>query len=171
MTDLPVRSTECLRCGRPLKSAKSRAVGMGPTCAKKGDVLDPFAVANSKGQPLFLEDAAMLGDPDTDFNLYGLVCERGPKGEARTNIPHAWKLHSPTGFEWGYGGSGPADLALNTLLRMGCDREEAEWWHQAFKSAFIAPIPQEGGRVPLEEMQSWLQAKREKPIVRSEGNE
>lgn len=24
-------------------------------------------------------------------------------------------LHSPTGFEWGYGGSGPADLALSIL--------------------------------------------------------
>lgn len=166
MTDLPVRSTECLRCGRPLKSAKSRAVGMGPTCAKKGDVLDPFALTGAADDP-----TTLLDDPDTEFNLYGLVCERGPKGEARTNVPHAWKLHSPTGFEWGYGGSGPADLALNTLLAMGCDREEAEWWHQAFKTAFISPIPQDGGRVPLEEMRAWLQAKREKPIVRSEGHE
>ena len=30
-----------------------------------------------------------------------------------TNVPHNIVYHSPTGFEWGYAGSGPADLALN----------------------------------------------------------
>jgi len=33
--------------------------------------------------------------------------------EVSTNVPHHIVHHSPTGFEWGYGGSGPADLALN----------------------------------------------------------
>ena len=32
-----------------------------------------------------------------------------------TNVPHLVVHHSPTGYEWGYGGSGPADLALNIL--------------------------------------------------------
>ncbi|TPE70646.1 DUF6011 domain-containing protein [Halalkalibacterium halodurans] len=27
--------TTCLRCGRQLKTARSRQLGMGPTCAKK----------------------------------------------------------------------------------------------------------------------------------------
>ena len=32
--------------------------------------------------------------------------------------------HSPSGFEWGYGGSGPADLALSILaLVIGDERE------------------------------------------------
>ncbi len=30
-----------------------------------------------------------------------------------TNVPHLGVHHSPSGFEFGYGGSGPADLALN----------------------------------------------------------
>lgn len=33
--------------------------------------------------------------------------------EVETNVPQRIVYHSPTGFEWGYGGSGPADLALN----------------------------------------------------------
>lgn len=33
--------------------------------------------------------------------------------EVATNVEHKVVYHSPTGFEWGYGGSGPADLALN----------------------------------------------------------
>ena len=34
-------------------------------------------------------------------------------GGVFTNVPHIVTHHSPTGFEFGYGGSGPADLALN----------------------------------------------------------
>src|SRR5687767_7716662 len=54
-------------------------------------------------------------DPETK----DIVCERtGPgPGGIRVNIPQAHTHHSPTGFEWGYGGSGPADLALNIAAR------------------------------------------------------
>lgn len=33
--------------------------------------------------------------------------------DVATNVPHNIVYHSPTGFEWGYYGSGPAELALN----------------------------------------------------------
>jgi len=33
----------------------------------------------------------------------------------RYDLPHI-KRHSPTGMEWGYGGSGPADLARSLLI-------------------------------------------------------
>lgn len=36
------------------------------------------------------------------------------EGAARIHLPHL-EYHSPTGFAWGYGGSGPADLALSIL--------------------------------------------------------
>jgi hypothetical protein len=45
--------------------------------------------------------------------------------------------HSPTGFSWGYGGSGPAQLALAILLRY-LPAKEAVSLHQAFKWAIIA---------------------------------
>ena len=51
--------------------------------------------------------------------------------------------HSPTGFEWGYGGSGPAQLGLALLLEE-TDREEAVRLHQEFKWDVIAPLRQEG---------------------------
>lgn len=41
--------------------------------------------------------------------------------------------HSPDGFNWGYGGSGPAQLALGLLLDATGDRYEAERLYQAFK--------------------------------------
>lgn len=32
--------------------------------------------------------------------------------EVLTNVPHLFHHHSPAGFEWGYPGSGPTDLAF-----------------------------------------------------------
>ena len=52
--------------------------------------------------------------------------------------------HSPTGFEFGYGWSGPAQLAL-AILADCCGDELAVMYHQAFKRAVIARIPGPGG--------------------------
>ena len=49
--------------------------------------------------------------------------------------------HSPNEFEWGYGGSGPAQLALALLAdHIGSD-EEAVRLHQEFKWAVAAKLP------------------------------
>jgi hypothetical protein len=49
--------------------------------------------------------------------------------------------HSPTGFEWGYCGSGPAQLALAILAdHLGDDREALNLY-QRFKWAVIAELP------------------------------
>lgn len=47
--------------------------------------------------------------------------------------------HSPAGFAWGYGGSGPAQLAL-ALLADVLDDGEALKLHQLFKWKAIAPL-------------------------------
>jgi hypothetical protein len=52
--------------------------------------------------------------------------------------------HSPDGFAWGYGGSGPAQLALAILLAAGLDEDQAVRLHQEFKWEFVEPLPQEG---------------------------
>ncbi len=49
--------------------------------------------------------------------------------------------HSPTGFEWGYCGSGPAQLALAILADHCKDDERALNFHQRFKWAVIAELP------------------------------
>ena len=46
--------------------------------------------------------------------------------------------HSPTGFNWGYGGSGPAQLALAILLNFTGDKEKALAHYQDFKWDFVA---------------------------------
>jgi hypothetical protein len=52
--------------------------------------------------------------------------------------------HSPTGFEWGYGGSGPAQLALAILADHLGDDTEAFNFHHRFKWAVIAELPGRG---------------------------
>lgn len=55
--------------------------------------------------------------------LPDIVCRRRPDGTAVVEgIRQVWVWHSPTGFELGYGGSGPAALALNILLEATGDR-------------------------------------------------
>lgn len=57
--------------------------------------------------------------------------------------------HSPDGFNWGYSGSGPADLALNMLFdclkRDGWEEAEAKTFatahYQLFKEEFIEDVP------------------------------
>lgn len=110
---------------------------------------------------IFIDD-----EPLTD----GVVLRRYPDG-VETNVPHLVVHHSPTGFEWGYGGSGPADLALNILeavltsqdykgRRVDCWRGQcfALAWklHQDFKRGFIAGMSTEGGVIYYPAITAWI---------------
>src|SRR5882724_6995595 len=53
--------------------------------------------------------------------------------------------HSPTGFAWGYAGSGPAQLALALLAEELQDDDMAMRLHQRFKDEVIARLSQEEG--------------------------
>jgi hypothetical protein len=77
-----------------------------------------------------------------------VVCSRGKDG-IQTNVPRRITRHSPDGFEWGYGGSGPADFALN-ILSVFIGQRLAYLYHQDFKWKFIAGMPHEGGTIKRE---------------------
>jgi hypothetical protein len=49
--------------------------------------------------------------------------------------------HSPDGFNWGYAGSSPAQLALAILLAHGLSDSAAVQLHQAFKRDFVQRWP------------------------------
>lgn len=70
-------------------------------------------------------------------------CVFGGKAERRV-IPlnprfDLWK-HSPNGFEWGYSGSGPAQLALALLAHVLLGEGEAVVLHHAFKDEVVAEL-------------------------------
>lgn len=134
---------------------------MGPVCRDK----------HVKG----LDD--MKDDNDfVDLTLFdpieqGVILQRDAGGQTYTNIPHLVTHHSPTGFEWGYGGSGPADLALNIceimLNRLNYEGERVrcysgDCWdlsfklHQEFKFRFIATANRDGAVIPYAEIETWV---------------
>lgn len=62
-------------------------------------------------------------------------------GHARPLALHlSLRRHSPDGFEWGYGGSGPAQLALAVCYDVLRDRDAALHVYQAFKRDVIAGL-------------------------------
>lgn len=48
--------------------------------------------------------------------------------------------HSPTGFEWGYRGSGPSQLSLAILLEV-CGEDIARRYYHTFKEEVIDNLP------------------------------
>ena len=64
--------------------------------------------------------------------------------------------HSPTGFEWGYGGSGPAQLALAILADHLGNDDEAVGLHQQFKWELVAKLPRLGWKLTSPEIEQWL---------------
>jgi hypothetical protein len=116
------------------------------------------------------------------------VVQRGAPG-ARPSVrllKHC-ELHSPTGFETGYAGSGPADLAASILADVYGVRPERmknvweKGWgiregeagagkvlrlHQLFKQDFISPRKLEPGQsyeITGEEIAAWI-AKQQKEL-------
>lgn len=71
--------------------------------------------------------------------------------------------HSPDGFEWGYGGSGPSQLALailldyfSNVLKLPKAEEVAAMHYQKFKEQFIATATHEGFRIEAHEIEHFL---------------
>ena len=69
--------------------------------------------------------------------------------------------HSPTGFEWGYCGSGPAQLALAILADHCKDDERALNFHQRFKWAVIAELPSHHWTITSDEIEQRLRTLRD----------
>lgn len=165
----------CRRCRRGLSNPTSIQAGMGPVC--RGH--------QGKGQSSKEDDMRKFHD----FFIWDvplsekLVIGRERDGDStwvKTNVPHLVIEHSPDGFEFGYPGSGPADLALNIcewyLRHIGYDGQIMECFngttcfslafalHQDFKDAFVVGIPRYsryghlgvGAEIPFSDIKAWF---------------
>jgi hypothetical protein len=66
------------------------------------------------------------------------------------------------GFAWGYGGSGPSQLALAILLESGLNDETAVRLHQQFKDDHVAQWLHDGPNSVQEidvDVDAWLAAR------------
>jgi hypothetical protein len=77
--------------------------------------------------------------------------------------------HSPAGFEWGYGGSGPAQLALALLADALQDDEKAVALHQSFKWAVVGSLPHVSWTLKDEEVRAIAARVEAEQAVRQAG--
>jgi len=100
-----------------------------------------------------------LGGHLEDGRYSVTVWEEGRPSLLDSTPSQRLRNHSPSGFDWGYGGSGPAQLALALLLDFSGDEELALKHHQAFKARVIASLPQDTpGRMKGMDISDFLRA-------------
>lgn len=163
LIDKTMGKAHCNICGRPITSKESVEADAGPVCRER-----KVGNRHRHGGAFAL---AVLNRPTTmPVMLYR-------SGElAETNLPRSVAHHSPDGFEWGYAGSGPADLALNILnayIPPGFDGHapvpcwhgycsQTAWQlHQPFKDRFLVSLPRSGRTIASDEILAWLDKRRE----------
>lgn len=78
------------------------------------------------------------------------------EGESTRPLEHHVR-HSPDGFNWGYGGSGPSDLARCILIDYFGHPEPAEPLYQDFKFEIVAGLPSARFTLTEEEIDSWME--------------
>lgn len=64
--------------------------------------------------------------------------------------------HSPDGFQWGYSGSGPSQLALALLIDAGLAADLAILYHQDFKWSRIATIDTDDWEISRQDVLDWI---------------
>lgn len=81
-----------------------------------------------------------LDPPDCNRLKHYLPPGRGSKG----------------GYEWGYGGAGPAELAFCLLADVTQDVEVAELLYQRFKWDVVKLLPRAGWVIESEYIEEWM---------------
>lgn len=123
-----------------------------PWNEEKGEYVD---------QRRLLESAAAVADIHLARTPVGGMREADGAhlGDALVDIPRRFVYHSPTGFEWGYGGSGPADLALN-ILGLFVAPPEAWRLHQHYKGDVLCRLDRHGPHtITAASVREWLEGR------------
>ena len=97
-----------------------------------------------KGSAITERTSASLVKSYRGYRTTGGRCTVRVSGDNTLERPLRLRLdlrnHSPSGFEWGYGGSGPAQLALALLADACGDDETALRHYQQFKRVVVAGL-------------------------------
>jgi len=121
---------------------RSGRVGECPRCDAALPADGPFSQAG--GRPVAYVGTRAHG---------GTAVARELEGGRQEPLIHRVR-HSPTGLEWGYGGSGPADLA-RSILWDWLGREPTQRAYMALKFDVVARLAQAGWRLPAAELEAW----------------
>lgn len=170
----------CRICDRPLTNPLSMMTGIGPVCAARYGIARTAEKEEQEDDDMHVliddrpgkEVPVARFIPDYPVGHDDIVLTRRPDGTAEASIPKVHRHHDTTDdIEFGYMGSGPADLALNILARYlpptGTDDTVPLWdgstvsrdaWdlHQSFKSQVVAAVPFDGATIPADLIRNWI---------------
>lgn len=100
---------------------------------------------------------SMIRGAWSDETWYGAVTVDGIPLDPRPSLKV--RNHSPDGFAWGYGGSGPAQLALAVLLACGAPAPLALRHYQGFKTQFLQRLDSRAAFEIEVDVLNWLAAR------------
>ena len=111
--------------------------------------------------------ASDAADPGSDVcpEWDQIIVGRRERGERIVMIgdhrlePHGFHSYE---FEWGYGGSGPAELAIAIL---GAVAPEGKELYQEFKWDVIAKLPFRSWRLPVGYVKRWVAARLAEAVL------
>lgn len=85
-----------------------------------------------------------------------LVVEDGAERELEPRFD--LRRHSPTGFAWGYGGSGPAQLALAVACDVLENDQKALEIYQDLRKSWVSRLPETSawGPIPATQIQTLI---------------
>jgi hypothetical protein len=117
------------------------------------------AVANKERKQFArLEARSYHSLPDSaDYPHTGRV-DVHEDGRATRKLPKCLDKvnHSPDGFAWGYGGSGPAQLAYALLFDVTNDADKSQRFYQQYKFAVVAKLPATPWEIRATSIWDWL---------------
>lgn len=160
-------ATRCRKCNRILKNPVAVAEGIGAVCKRKSGLTNPRSTQSEHdsdeiipydGGAFWIERKTAQTTTEFPgvrgtFNTDQIHAASGIK----TNVPRQIYRHSPTGYNFGYGGSGPADWALNICLLL-VHADDAYNLYQKFKFQFVAVGESDNERleIPRADAEQWF---------------
>lgn len=124
-----------------------------PTCDKALDPTPEYAECEFVGRA-----GGYYGAEDGETTVTVHRVEIGGKGESTKPLPMTYRAEkkSPSGFAWGYGGSGPHALA-HSILAYVFDDNVADQYMDRFVWTVIAGLDQNAGFVlTADQVISWF---------------
>lgn len=103
-----------------------------------------------------------VGRPESaDWQQVGDVFVVDKQGQRKLDPRYDQVNHSPTGFAWGYGGSGPAQLAF-AILADAKNTSAAMRHYQHYKREFIAKLENGAWQIEATDVREWLEIQEAK---------
>lgn len=134
------RAADQIVQGQYWANGKGCAVGCTVKSANHAEYEPRFGIPEMLAR---LEDVIFEGLPNSDAQNWPVEFMAAIEPGALL-LPARLDLanHSPDGFEWGYAGSGPAQLALALCADALGDDQRALAVHQTFKLRIVARLPE-----------------------------